>query len=60
MDMKNWQQETTKGTLRPSGLKLILNPVPQITRFLVAQTIILSKTNPCSGSKRQKRGNGES
>ena len=33
--------------------------VPQITRFLLEDAIILSKTNPCSGSAKQKRSNGE-
>ena len=37
-----------------------LNTVPQITGFLLAEAIILIKTNPCSGSKKLKRGNGES
>ena len=32
--------------------------VPQITRFLLEDAIILSKTNLCSGSAKQKRSNG--
>ena len=32
--------------------------VPEITRFLLEDAIISSKTNPCSGSTKQKRSNG--
>ena len=32
--------------------------IPQITRALLEDTIISSKTNPCSGSTKQKRSNG--
>ena len=33
-----------------------LIPVPRITCFLLEDAIILSKTNPCSGSTKQKTG----
>ena len=34
--------------------------VPQVTRFLLADQLVSSKANPCSGSKNQKRVNVES
>ena len=37
-----------------------LNSVPQITQFSLADAIISSKTNPCSGSKKHKRCNAHS
>ena len=36
-----------------------LSSISQITGFLT-DVIISSKTNPCTGSKKQKRGNDES
>ena len=36
-----------------------LSPVPQITRFLLVDAIISSKTNTDSGSKKQKRSNSK-
>ena len=37
-----------------------LTSAPQIKGFLLADVVILSKANPCSGSERQKRNNSES
>ena len=50
------------GTLSYESNILIcyLNSVPQTTLFLLTGVMISSKTNPCSSSKKQKRGNGES
>ena len=55
-EMKRKKWKTKKVNTRIYNL----NSVPQITWFLPEDAIISSKTNPCSGSKKQKRGNGQS